>query len=81
MPKKLSSVENFCLFEHMIACLKAFENVVINKTSQQMVCFWHLRCDWIAMTQALKPLTNIIFGSELHHFKQSVENAHEVGKL
>ena len=31
MPKKLSSVENFCLFEHMIACLKAFENVVIKQ--------------------------------------------------
>ena len=29
MPKKLSSVKNFHLFEHMIACLKAFENVAI----------------------------------------------------
>ena len=31
MPKKLSSVENFCLFEHMIACLKALENVAIKQ--------------------------------------------------
>ena len=38
MPKKLSSVENFRLFKHMITSLKAFENVVI-KTSQQMACF------------------------------------------
>ena len=55
MLKKLSSVENFCLFEHMIACVKAFENVAIKQN----------------ITTGGMLLASASFDSELHSFVSS----------